>query len=79
VVALEHILKLPKGVCPVKIAFFCYLVELRDGFINGKFDTIFTIILVDLNSTFVTWVVALKLVDFRQVGVVVIPGLYDLI
>ncbi len=54
VVALEHILKLPKRVCPVKVAFFCSLVELRDGFINGKFDTIFTIILVDLDSTFVT-------------------------
>jgi hypothetical protein len=52
VVALEHILKLPKRVCPVKVAFFCALVELRDGFINSKFDTIFTIILVDLNSTF---------------------------
>jgi hypothetical protein len=53
VVALEHILKLPKRVCPVKVAFFCSLVELRDGFINGKFDTIFTIILVDLDLTFV--------------------------
>jgi hypothetical protein len=50
----EHILKLPKRVCPVKVAFFCSLVELRDGFINGKFDTIFTVILVDLNLTFVT-------------------------
>jgi hypothetical protein len=54
VVALEHILKLPQKVCPVKVAFFCYLVELRDGFINGKYDTIFTNILVDLDSTFVT-------------------------
>ncbi len=79
VVALEHILKLPKSVCPVKVAFFCSLVELRDGFINGKFDTIFTIILMDLDSTFVTRVVAIKFVDFRQVGVVVVPGLYDLI
>jgi hypothetical protein len=54
VVALEHILKLPKRVCPVKVTFFCSLVELRDGFINGKFNTIFTVILVDLDSTFVT-------------------------
>ncbi len=53
-VALEHILKLPKRVCPAKVTFFCSLVELRDGFINGKFDTIFTVILVDLDSTFVT-------------------------
>jgi hypothetical protein len=53
VMALEHILKLPKKFCPVKVAFFCSLVELRDGFINGKFDTIFTVVLVDLDSTFV--------------------------
>jgi hypothetical protein len=53
VLALEHILKLLKRFCPVKVAFFYSLVELRDGFINGKFDTIFTVILVDLDSTFV--------------------------
>jgi hypothetical protein len=54
VVALENILKLPKRVFPIKVAFFCSLIELRDGFINGKFDTIFTVILVYLDSTFVT-------------------------
>ncbi len=53
VVALKHILKLPKRVCPVKVAFFCSLVELWNGFIDAKFDTIFTVILVDLDSTFV--------------------------
>jgi hypothetical protein len=29
--ALEHILELSKRVCPVKVAFFRSLVELRDG------------------------------------------------
>jgi hypothetical protein len=51
-VALEHVLKLHKGVCPVKVAFFWSLIGLRDGLINGKFDTIFAVILVDLDSTF---------------------------
>jgi hypothetical protein len=39
----------------------------------------FAIILVDLDSTFVTRVAALKFVDFRQVGVIIVPGLYNLI
>ncbi len=34
---------------------------------------------MDLDSTFVTQVAALKFVDFRQVGVVIAPGFYDLI
>ncbi len=31
------------------------------------------------NVTFVLRIVALKFVDFRQVGAVIFPGLYDLI
>ncbi len=46
---------------------------------DGKFDTLLSIILVDFNATFVTQITALKFVDFRQVGVVIVPGLYDLI
>jgi hypothetical protein len=52
VMALEHIFELSKRVCPVKVAFFHSLVELRDGLINGKFNTIFTIVFVDFNSAF---------------------------
>ncbi len=59
--------------------FFSSLVELGDRFVDGKFDTIIPIILVDFNATFVSWIVALKFVDFRQVGVVIVPGLYNLI
>ncbi len=36
-------------------------------------------ILMDVNGTFVSRIVALKFVNFRQVGVVIIPGLYYLI
>ena len=46
-VALEHVLKLCKGVQPVKVAFFCSLVKLRDGLIDGKLDAILKTILMD--------------------------------
>ena len=34
---------------------------------------------MDPDATFVLRIVALKFVDFRQVGDVIIPGLYDLV
>ncbi len=34
---------------------------------------------MDFNATFVLRIIALKFVDFRQVGDVIIPGLYDLV
>ncbi len=78
-VALEHILKLCKEVGPVKVAFFCSLVKLRDGFIDGELNAILKIILMDFYLTFVARVVTLKFVDFRKVGVIVVPGLDNLI
>ncbi len=50
--ALEHILKLHKRVQPVEVTFFSSLVKLSDCFIDGKFNTIFSIILMDFNATF---------------------------
>ncbi len=64
VVALEHIFKLCKRVGPIKVAFLCSLVELRDGFVNGKFNTIFAIILMDFYSAFITSIITLKLINF---------------
>jgi hypothetical protein len=58
--------------------FFCSLVKLRDGLIDGELDAPLKIILMDFYSFFVGRVVTLKFVDFRKVGVIVIPGLYDL-
>jgi hypothetical protein len=78
-VALEHVLKLCKGVGPVKVAFFCSLVKLTDGLIDGEVDAILKIILMDFYSNFVARVVTLKFVDFRKVGAIVVPGLHDLI
>jgi hypothetical protein len=79
VMALEHILKLHKGVLPVKVTFFSSLIKLGDCFVDGKFDIILSIILVGLDMTFVLQIVALKFVKFRQIGVVIVSGLYDLI
>jgi hypothetical protein len=78
-VALEHILKLCKGFGPVMVAFLCSLFKLRDGLINGELNAILKIILMDFYSTFVARVVTLKFVEFRKVGVIVVPGIHDLI
>ncbi len=64
VVALVHVFKLCKRVGPIKVAFLCSLVELRDGFVNGKFNTIFAVILMDLYSAFITSIITLKLINF---------------
>jgi hypothetical protein len=32
---------------------------------------------MDFNATFVLRIVALKFLDFRQVGVIIVPGLYN--
>jgi hypothetical protein len=61
VMALEHVFKLHKGVWPVKVTFFSSLIEFRDRFVNGKFDTILSVILVDFDAIFVSQIVALSL------------------
>ncbi len=63
----------------MKVTFFSFFVELGDRFVDGKLDTILSIILVVFDTTFVSQIVALKFLDFRQVGLVIIPGLYDFI
>jgi hypothetical protein len=79
VVALEHILKLCKRVGPVKVACFCSFIKLRDGLLDGKLDTILAVILMDLYLAFIASVITLKLIDFRKVGIVVLPGLHNLL
>jgi hypothetical protein len=79
VVALEHVFKLCERVGPIKVAFLCSLVELRDGFVNGKFNTIFAVILMDFYSAFITSIITLKLINFSKVRIVVLPGLHNLI
>ena len=75
VLSLEHILKLHKGVNPGEVALFCPFVKLRDHLIDGKFNQLLTIILVDLNSTFVLGIGTLQLVNFG-LCLVVIPRLH---
>ncbi len=79
VVALEHVFKLCERVGPIKVAFFCPLIKLRDGFVNGKFNTIFAVILMDFYSSFITSIITVKLLNFGKVRIVVLPGLHDLI
>jgi hypothetical protein len=79
VVALEHVFKLCEGVGPIKVAFLCSLIKLRDGFVNGKFNTIFVVILMDFDLAFIASIITLKLINLRKVRLVVLPGLHDLI
>ena len=67
VLSMEHIFKLCIGVDPGEVALFCPFVKLGDHFYwHLGFNWVLTIILVDLNSTFVLGIVALQLADFRQ-------------
>jgi hypothetical protein len=65
VLALEHIFELHEGVDPSEVAFFCTFIELRDRLIDGEFDAVFAVILVDFDMTFVGRIVALQLVTFE--------------
>jgi hypothetical protein len=66
--ALEHILQLHKGV-------------LNSGIVLSMINSIPYLPLSLWISTrlFFLWIVALKFVDFRQVGAVIVSGLYGLI
>ncbi len=76
----QSMVKLCKGVGPIiKVTFFCSLIKLRDAFVNGKFNTIFAFILMDLYSAFITSIITLKLINFGKVRIVVLPGLHNLI
>jgi hypothetical protein len=77
--ALEQVLRLCKGVGPIKVAFLCSLIKLRDGFVNGKFNTIFAVILMNFYSAFITSIITLKLINFGMVRTIVLPGLYNFI
>jgi hypothetical protein len=55
------------------------LVEFGDSFVDGKLNTIFAVILVDFDAAFVAQIIALKVLPFREVGIVIVPGLYNLI
>ncbi len=64
----------------IKVSFFCSLIKkLRDGFVNGKFNTILAVILMDFYSAFITSIITLKLINFGKVRILVLPGLHDLI
>jgi hypothetical protein len=71
VLPLEHIFKLRKGINPGEVTLFCPFVKLGDRLIDGEFNRVLTIILVDCNSTFVLGIVTLQLVDFGEFLIVI--------
>jgi hypothetical protein len=54
VLALEYVLKLHKGMRPVKIDFLGPNFEFGDHFVDGEFDTKFPAVLMKLGLDFVT-------------------------
>ena len=63
VLALQHIFELRKGVDPGELTLFCPLIEFGDRSIDCELNRIASVVLVDLNETFVLWIVAPQLVD----------------
>ncbi len=65
ILSLEDVLKLLKGGCPVEMDFLGPLVEIGDGFVDGKFDAKSIAVDVDLRFQFVkTRVLVLHFVCF---------------
>jgi hypothetical protein len=61
---LEYMPKLHEGVLPGEVPFSSPFVEFRDCLINGEFDAVFAVILVDFNATFDMQINALDIVIF---------------
>jgi hypothetical protein len=58
-----------KGGGPIiEVAFFCSLIKLRDGFVNGKFNPMFAFILLDFYLAFITSIITLKLITSERLG-----------
>ncbi len=77
VLSLEDVLKLLEGGCSVEMDFLSPLVEIGDGFVDGKFDTESTAVDVDLCFQVVeTRVLVLHLVQFLR-KVFLVKGLFE--
>ena len=74
VLTLEHILKLQKGVSPVKMDFLGPLVEIRDGLVDSELNAKYATVLLDFCFHLVARVIALQLVGIRK-RCLLIPGL----
>jgi hypothetical protein len=71
VLALEHILKLHKGVREVKIDLLGPFFEVGDCFIDRELNAKVSTILVDFGLDFATRIIALQLVSLGQLGLLV--------
>jgi len=63
VLALQHIFELRKGVDPGEFALFSALIEFGDRSIDRELNRVASVVLVDLNETFVLRIIAPQLVD----------------
>jgi hypothetical protein len=69
-----------EGVGPIiEVAFFRSLIKLRDGFVNGKFKTIFAFILFGFLLGFYYEYNYSEAYNFGKVRIIVLPGLHHLI
>ncbi len=71
VLALEHILKLHKGVRGLEIDLLGPFFEVRDCFVNCELNAKFSTILVDFGLDFLTRIVALQLISLGQLGLLI--------
>jgi hypothetical protein len=71
VLALEHILKLHKGVREVEIDLLGLFFKVGDCSVNHELNTKFSTILVDFGLDFVMRIVALQLISLGQLGLLV--------
>ncbi len=77
ILSLEDILKFLEGVCPVEMDFLGPLVEIGDGFVDGKFDAESTAVNVDIHFQFIeSRVLVLHLVHFLW-EVFLVEGLFE--
>ncbi len=65
VLALEHILKLHKGLSIVKIDLLGPFFELRNRFSNSELDAKFSTVLVDFGLNIVPRIIALQFVGLE--------------
>ncbi len=77
ILSLKDIFKLVKGVCPVEMNFLGPLVEIGDGFVDGKSNAESTAVDVDLRFQFIkTRVLVLHFVHLLW-EVFLVEGLFE--
>jgi hypothetical protein len=77
ILALEDIFKLVEGFCPVEVNVLGPLVEIRDGFVSGKFDAKSTTVEMDLRFQFIEALVLFLHLVHLLWEVFLVEGLFE--